>query len=1160
MMSRRVLTIPETNQRRPEPPSRHPYDRRRGSPTRRREPARGGLAERRIGGLFGRRVDRRPGAGRARLRGRRCPHRRIGRRLDLCRTATSSCGSGLRGEPRATGKPLRSQRCNNDGVTRSPSSAWPVSTTTDAVRAFIARHGLDGFPHAVRSRRLDLAGIRHHHPVGVHLRQRRRLHGAHVVRRARRSRTRASDRRSRRSLSPEAAWGHTPPDGRFSPRARPAPPPMIALAGPLHLLALVLVVSGIGKLIVPQPAADAMRDARLPIPCRGRPATAIALGAVEGPSACWPWPFPPGGRPPVPRCRLPRLRPVRPPAPSAGRHAGCGCFGSASTPPGTAHLVLTASPPPPRSPPPRRRSRHRRRLRRRTRSAIPYVTAPRHRRRLLLVAPALTAELQRIRRATSRGHSHHPHPAGAHDGRHPSPLHHQQPVVRGLADRAGRGLPRSAHQPPRLPDPIGPGRQRPHRRRTRPTCCGPAPPMPPCAPAWTAAATARRCAATATPSSAAPSTATTPARRTRCSPAGGRSTTPTSATAPPATTWTATSSRRPAAAARPGCAGAPTPRCQCRSCGNRKDGCTVFRYGNCNNDVACVGPDHVPGRHLHQAVGDRSRHAPRWPAPTTTPATTTGRASSRSPATPPTRSSPGSGRSSWTTSVGPATEDDAAPHADMLARGQSRQAISADFARSDEYIASFLDALYLSVFGRHVDAGGAQTWTNASPGRDAALGGGRPAVRQRRVLPAPRGASSASSSGSTRRSSAGRPTSPGSRTGSPRSTAGCPGARSPPSSTVRSSRAGTGSPASTTASSSAGRMPAVSRPGPPSSPTATTWASPASCPPATSTSTGPSSGSHPPPPRPRPPPRPPPRHRPRRPPRLHDCARLAPHRRGRRPGPVRDRPAPQPCRHPPGPPRRRHLLDPDGAEHRTGHGARTDARRLTPTVESSSPPTIRTVDGVPEPAGASGRRAHDLVGVTPTGATRTVAVTSTDQRHAARLPHHRMRHLRRILVGVRRRRAAATRHPSGGGHQGSGDREPGRRRRPGAPHLLTISSTEAWDDYSVPVAPYFALVDGRRGVVVGEGAANSWDRVPRCSSGPWPMPATRAARSDGVTCSSARPAPSGSTATCATPASCRAIPGSTTRPPPNPPTSPSTMPTPGPTPGAPARRERTPCS
>jgi hypothetical protein len=30
--------------------------------------------------------------------------------------------------------------------------------------------------------------------------------------------------------------------------------------------------------------------------------------------------------------------------------------------------------------------------------------------------------------------------------------------------------------------------------------------------------------------------------------------------------------------------------CSCRACGNRKDGCTHFRYGNCNNQIRCVGP------------------------------------------------------------------------------------------------------------------------------------------------------------------------------------------------------------------------------------------------------------------------------------------------------------------------------------------------------------------------------------------------------------------------------------------------------------------------------------------------------------------------------------------------------------------------------------------
>jgi hypothetical protein len=42
--------------------------------------------------------------------------------------------------------------------------------------------------------------------------------------------------------------------------------------------------------------------------------------------------------------------------------------------------------------------------------------------------------------------------------------------------------------------------------------------------------------------------------------------------------------------------------------------------------------------------------------------------------------------------------------------------------------------------------------------------------------------------------------------------------------------------------------------------------------------------------------------------------------------------------------------------------------------------------------------------------------------------------------------------------------------------VSTVMSTTAWDDYGVPVSPYFMLVDGRRGVL-GEGAATSWAKV-----------------------------------------------------------------------------------
>ena len=38
-------------------------------------------------------------------------------------------------------------------------------------------------------------------------------------------------------------------------------------------------------------------------------------------------------------------------------------------------------------------------------------------------------------------------------------------------------------------------------------------------------------------------------------------------------------------------------------------------------------------------------------------------------------------------------------------------------------------------------------------------------------------------------------------------------------------------------------------------------------------------------------------------------------------------------------------------------------------------------------------------------------------------------------------------------------------------------STQAWVDYSVPVSPYFILVDGPSGRIVGEGSGTSWEQV-----------------------------------------------------------------------------------
>jgi len=54
---------------------------------------------------------------------------------------------------------------------------------------------------------------------------------------------------------------------------------------------------------------------------------------------------------------------------------------------------------------------------------------------------------------------------------------------------------------------------------------------------------------------------------------------------------------------------------------------------------------------------------------------------------------------------------------------------------------------------------------------------------------------------------------------------------------------------------------------------------------------------------------------------------------------------------------------------------------------------------------------------------------------------------------------------------------PASVRKLQSPLVHTVMSTEAWQDYKVPGAPYFILVDGPRGAVVGEGTAATWERV-----------------------------------------------------------------------------------
>jgi hypothetical protein len=43
-------------------------------------------------------------------------------------------------------------------------------------------------------------------------------------------------------------------------------------------------------------------------------------------------------------------------------------------------------------------------------------------------------------------------------------------------------------------------------------------------------------------------------------------------------------------------------------------------------------------------------------------------------------------------------------------------------------------------------------------------------------------------------------------------------------------------------------------------------------------------------------------------------------------------------------------------------------------------------------------------------------------------------------------------------------------------HTVVMSSA-AWEQYGVPVAPYFAYVDSQSGTVIAAGGANDWEQV-----------------------------------------------------------------------------------
>lgn len=141
----------------------------------------------------------------------------------------------------------------------------------------------------------------------------------------------------------------------------------------------------------------------------------------------------------------------------------------------------------------------------------------------------------------------------------------------------------------------------------------------------------------------------------------------------------------------------------------------------------------------------------------------------------------------------------------------------------------------------------------------------------------------------------------------------------------------------------------------------------------------------------------------------------------------------------------------------------------------------RTMLGVPRPRadlGATGSSGFDISGVSPSGDAVSVAVTGTNRLTLVAFLSSTCLTCRGFWEAF----AATPLRAPGDARliavtKGPEAESPAAVRKLAPPEVVTVLSSEAWSAYGVPVAPYFVLVDGSTGDVVGEGAATTWEQV-----------------------------------------------------------------------------------
>lgn len=174
-------------------------------------------------------------------------------------------------------------------------------------------------------------------------------------------------------------------------------------------------------------------------------------------------------------------------------------------------------------------------------------------------------------------------------------------------------------------------------------------------------------------------------------------------------------------------------------------------------------------------------------------------------------------------------------------------------------------------------------------------------------------------------------------------------------------------------------------------------------------------------------------------------------------------------------------------------------------------PVVKTTAGVPEPRqGDAPGAVPTITGTTPDGGTAVVAISPRPhatliaflttgcttcagfwQAFAGRV----------TLPGADTRLVIVTK-----GHE---HESPAAVARLAPKGVMTLQSSDAWADFVVPGSPYFVLVDGPTGRIVGEGAAASWEQVSglldrAVADGALPLTGTDGAPRESVVRSAAR--------------------------------------------------------